>query len=137
MKKVLKKRLLDEKSKFFLTKHKSSATLSEGALLKNDFSTFPFVLKGVVYWFIIIKICFIDNFHWNLKTIFCKFNQVVIKGVSTLEKLRSFQLFFVDYTEHIEVLWLVKLFLSKKLLRSVTNYYCDNRNICGTYIRCC
>ena len=69
-----------------------------------------------------------------MKVIFPKLNEVYIK--EQLKILRSFQFFSVDYTDHIDVLQLIKWFLCKKLLHSVTNYYCDNKNICVTYSRC-
>ena len=60
-----------------------------------------------------------------MKIIFPKLNEVHIK--EHLKKLRSFQLFSVDYTDNIDVLRLIKWIISKKLLYSVTNYYCDNK----------
>ena len=53
-----------------------------------------------------------------------------------MKKLRSFQLFSVDYTDNIDVLRLIEWIISKKLLYSVTNYYCDNKIVCGAYSRC-
>ena len=57
---------------FFQRKHKSSTTLSEGALIKLKiiFRYFFFVLKGVVYWFIITKICFIEKCSLKLENHF-------------------------------------------------------------------
>ena len=56
-------------------------------------------------------------------------NQVLINGA--LEKnYEVFKLFSVGYTGHIEVLQLMKWVLNKKMLHSVTNYYCDNKIIC-------
>ena len=62
-----------------------------------------------------------------MKVIFPKLNEVHIK--EHLKKLGSFQLLSVDYTGNIEILRLIKWFLNKKLLHSVTKYYCDNRII--------
>ena len=69
-----------------------------------------------------------------MKIIFPKLNEVHIK--EHLKKLRSFQLLSVDCTDNIDVLRLIKWFISKKLLHSVTNYYCDNKIVCGAYNRC-
>ena len=69
-----------------------------------------------------------------MKVIFPKLNEVHIK--KHLKKLQSFQLFSVDYIDNIDVLRLIKWFISKKLLHSVTNYYCDNKIVCGAYNRC-
>ena len=52
-----------------MRKCKLSATLSEGALIKLKM-IFPIVLKGVVYWFIITKVCFIGRFSLKLENYF-------------------------------------------------------------------
>ena len=83
---------------------------------------FPFVLKGVVYSFIIIKVCFIGRFSMKLENYFLEIeNHVLIKGA--LEKNCEVFNCCVGHTYHIEVLRLIKWILSKKMLHSVTNYY--------------
>ena len=106
-------------------RHKSNATLNALIKLKIIFRYF----LGVVCWFIITKVCFIDRFSLELENYFSKIKPSY-HYESTLKKLRSFQLFSVDYAGNIEVLRLIKWILSKKLLHSVTNYYCDNKIIC-------
>ena len=53
-----------------MRKHESNITLNEGTLIENDFSVFPFVFKGIVYWFTIAKVCFIDRFSLKLENYF-------------------------------------------------------------------
>ena len=52
-----------------MRKYKLSATLSEGALIKMKM-IIPIVVKGVVYWFIITKDCFIGTFSLKLENYF-------------------------------------------------------------------
>ena len=52
-----------------MTKYKLGAAFSEGALIKSKI-IFLIVLKRVVYWFIIIKVCFIGRFSLKLENYF-------------------------------------------------------------------
>ena len=119
MKKVLKKLLHDKKSNFFfvLTKHK--------------FFAVSFCSKGVVYRFNITKVCFIDRFSLKHETYFSEIERSLHQGA--LEKIAKFYIVFCD---NIDVLRLIKWFISMKFLRSVTKYYCDNKIVCGAYSRC-
>ena len=67
------------KEGIFLTKYKFSGAFSERALIKLKMIS-PIVLKGVVYWFIIIKVCFIGRFSLKLENYFLEEEHVLVMG---------------------------------------------------------